>query len=288
MKERLLVTVADDLGRSTSVNLAIAEARRSGILTSASMMAGGEAFEEAVEIARDLRLCVGVHVTLCDGRAVLPNSAIPDLVDRTGQMEQSPVSAWMKFMRSGILSQAEAEVDAQFDRIEKAGIHATFVNGHHHLHMHPAVFDVVCRQASRRGISWVRLPAEPLGVVLGLRSPSRGLMPFIEWAVFGMLSIYNLRTARKYGMRATSRVYGLSRTEDVDEEYLLKILGLIDSPMSEFFAHPDASTSAGKRELEALTSSVVKNRLYSFGITLTGYEEVSGPLTVRRTAGELL
>ena len=287
LDERLIVTVADDFGRSSSVNLAVAEARRRGVLTSASIMAGGEAFEEAVSIATDLRLCVGVHVTLCDGRAVLPGSVIPDLAGPDGRMEKSPSAAWLRFMRRGILPQIEAEVDAQFDRIEKAGIQAAYVNSHHHLHMHPVVFDVVCRQASRRGIFWVRFPAEPLPVVLGLRSPSRGLMPFIEWAVFGMLSVYNLRTAGKYGMRAARRVYGLSRTEDVDEGYLLNILSRIDSPMSEFFVHPDTATSSGRRELEALTSTEVRKRLDSLGITPTGYGKVSGPLMVHKTAGGL-
>ncbi len=274
--ERLLVVVADDLGRSLSVNAAIAEARSRGILTSASIMAGGEAFEEAVEIALDLGLCVGVHVTLCDGRSVLSSSVIPELTSPDGQMERSPSVAWVRYMRRGILSQIEAEVEAQFDRIEKAGIQAAYVNSHHHMHMHPLVFDLVCRHASKRGISRIRVPSEPLPIILSLRSRSRGLMPFIEWSVFGMLNIYNSRTARKYGMRPTRRVYGLSRTEDVDEGYLLNILSRLDDPVSELFVHPDAETESGRRELEALTSARVHERLDSLGIGLAGYDELSG------------
>ncbi len=274
LHERLLVIVADDLGRSSSANSAIAEARTNGILTSASLMAGGAAFEEAVEMALDLRLSVGVHVTLCDGRSVLPHSVVPDLTDPDGQMERSPSTAWMRYMRHGILPQIEAEIEAQFERIGKAGIQASYVNGHHHLHMHPLVFDVVCRHALRRGISWIRFPAEPLPIILSLGSRVRGLMPFIEWSVFGMLSIYNSRTARKYGMRPARRVYGLSRTEDIDEGYLLNILSRIDSPVSELFAHPDADTEPGRRELKALTSDRVRRRLDSLGIRLAAYDEL--------------
>lgn len=286
--QRLLVTVADDLGSSSSVNLAVVEARNKGILTSASIMAGGETFEEAVRIALDLDLCVGVHVTLCDGRAILPHSVIPDITDPTGQLEKNPSVAWMRYMKRNVFSQVEAEVEAQFERIEKTGIRATFVNGHHHLHMHPRVFDLVCRQASRRGIFWIRIPTETVSIVLDLRSRSRGLMPFIEWAVFGMLGIYNQRTARKYDMRAPERVYGLSRTEDVDEGYLLNILSRLNGAMSEFFVHPDTASASGRRELEALTSVVVRKRLDTLGIRLTGYGGISGSPMVRDTAGELL
>jgi predicted glycoside hydrolase/deacetylase ChbG (UPF0249 family) len=287
-KERFLVTVADDLGRSSSINLAVAEARKKGILTSASIMAGGEAFDEAVGIALDLDLCAGVHVTLCDGKAVLPHSVIPDITDPNGQLEKNPSAAWMRYMRRDVLSQVGAEVEAQFERIEKAGIRATFVNGHHHLHMQPRVFDLVCRHASRRGILWVRIPTEPASIVLKLHSNSRGLMPFIEWGVFGMLSIYNLRTAKKYNMRATQRVYGLSRTEDVDEGYLLNILTRLDGSVNEFFLHPDKATASGRRELEALTSIEVRKRLDALGIRLTGYGGISGSPEVRDSAGELI
>jgi predicted glycoside hydrolase/deacetylase ChbG (UPF0249 family) len=70
-ERRFFVTVADDFGRTLSVNAAVAEAHDNGILSSASLMAGGEAFDDAVRIS-DARktLSVGIHVTLCDGRAV--------------------------------------------------------------------------------------------------------------------------------------------------------------------------------------------------------------------------
>ncbi len=268
--------VADDLGRSSSTNLAIAEAHDTGILTAASIMAGGEAFEEAVKIALARRLSIGLHITLCDGRAVLPQSQIPGLVDSNGWMEKSPSLAWLRFRKPGFLSQIDAEVGAQFDRVEEAGLCISFVNSHHHLHMHPSVFEIVCRHASKRGISWIRVPAEPISIVVGFRSPSRGLMPFIEWAVFGMLTRYNLRMATRYGMRADCGVYGLSRAEDVDEEYLIGIVNHFRNHVNEIFLHPDTATVAGRQELGALTSDKVRGILASRGIVLTGYGELSG------------
>ncbi len=238
-------------------------------------MAGGEAYEEAVQIARSRRLSVGLHVTLCDGRAVLPHTRIPDLADRDGRMERNPVRAWLKCMRPGILSQVEAEVEAQFNRLENAGLELTHVDSHHHLHMNPPIFETLCRQAAQRGVAWIRIPAEPLSTVVGLRSRARGMMSFAEWATFGVLKARNLGIAGRYGLESACRAYGISRTGDIDAHYLLRVLERMRGPLNELFTHPDNRTESGRRELEALTSVEVRNRLASLGVELVGYRELS-------------
>ena len=49
---RRLIVNADDFGRSRSINEAVIRAHTEGILTTASLMVNGEAFSEAVELAR--------------------------------------------------------------------------------------------------------------------------------------------------------------------------------------------------------------------------------------------
>jgi len=275
-KRKYVVIAADDLGRSPSVNTAIIESHKNGILTSASLMAGGQAFEEAVKIAVECNsLSVGLHVTLCDGRAVLPPSEIPNLVDHEGNFEKSPAKAWVSYMRSGVLSQIDAEVEAQFDRIEGAGIHSTHVDGHHHLQMNPIIFEIICKHASKRRIGWIRLPSEPLSVVLSSRSFSRGLMPLVEWLVFGMLKIYNLKIAMKYDMNVVCNSLGLSWTGSINEKSFLDLLDSAAGPFNEIFTHPDVSTDSGRRELEALTSKKMRDKLSFLGIELIGYRELS-------------
>lgn len=284
---RVLVVVADDFGRSGAVDQAVAEAYDKGILTAASLMAGGASFDDAVEIAEERKnLSVGLHVTLCDGRAVSLPSRIPDLVDGDGNFEKDPVKAWFKYSRRGLRSQIETEVKTQFERLEKAGISPSHVDGHHHLQMHPVLFRIICREAARRGVGWIRIPKEPLKVVVGMRSPLRGAMPFLEWAVFGPLGTYNARGACRYGVKVPDNVYGLSRTGSVDEEYLLAILDLAAGPVDEIFTHPDISTGPGRIELKALLSLNVRDRLVSRGMALAGYGELSGPLSLLHFSGQ--
>jgi len=273
---RYLVTVADDFGASPSINRAVAEAFDSGLLRAASLMAGGAAFDGAIETARKRKaLSVGLHLTLCDGRAVLSHGEVPDLADADGNFEINPARAWIKYRGARILKQVDREIEAQFDRLEKSGIRPTHVDGHHHLHMHPAIFKMVCGHAAKRGVKWVRVPNEPLSAVLSMRAASRGAMPFIEWAVFGVLGVLNLRTARTSGLNVPDKVFGLSRTGQVDEGYLLSVLDRAKDCV-EVFAHPDTGTDAGKGELAALTSRAVKKRLTALGIVLAGYGDLSG------------
>jgi hypothetical protein len=239
-------------------------------------MAGGDAFVQAVTAAKERKgLSVGLHITLCDGKSVLLNSAIRHLADRNNFFLQSAATVWLKLSYKTIMAQAEAEVRAQFDRLEAEGIRPSYVDGHHHLHMHPGLFEVVCRIAAERGVLWIRLPAESLAIVAGFRSRSRGFMPFVEWAVFGVLQKLNRRTAKKYGLRCATKVYGLSATGDMDEKRVVRLLDRIandkSSFMNELFFHPDLATESGLKELLLLKSQKLRSKLDSLCIKRIGY-----------------
>jgi hopanoid biosynthesis associated protein HpnK len=259
---RQLVVVADDFGRTAGVNRAIISALEEGIVTSASLMAGGEAFEEAVRLAKDHRhLAVGLHVTMCDGRAILPADRLPGLAGGDGRLERSPARAGVRLWRDRrrLLPEIEAEIAAQFDRAEHAGVLLTHVDGHHHMHIHPLLFPIVCREASLRGVGWVRIPRG---------NPRDGRLS--EWVLFGALGALHGRTAARHGL-AAARVHGLSRTGRIDEEYLLDLLPRLGSGLSELFVHPDLDTDQGSRELAAVTSPRVRGCVARLGIELIPY-----------------
>src|SRR3981081_1226976 len=88
---RNLIVNADDLGWTVGVNRGIEGAHRNGIVTSASLLANGGAFAEAVELARGTRgLGVGVHLNLSDGRPIAPRESVPTLVNGAGEFEGGP------------------------------------------------------------------------------------------------------------------------------------------------------------------------------------------------------
>lgn len=268
---------ADDFGRSSSVNHAIELCCQWGVLTAASIMAGGEAFDEAVTMAaHHPRLSVGLHVTLSGGFSVLPHARIPDLVDLERRFEENPRIAGVRYWRlkEKIAGQIEAEVEAQFGRAEEAGIRLTHVDCHHHLHMHPALFPIIAHQAARRGITWIRVPREPGSLIVShLRLLE--VKPLVAWLVFGLLADRGLRIAHSLGMRAVSNVLGLSGTGRISEKYLLALLSFIEAATNEIYLHPDMDTPEGREEMRAVTSKRVRGRIEASGWTLAGFRELS-------------
>ena len=72
---RRLIINADDFGLTPGVNRGIIQAHHRGIVTSATLMANGSAFETAAEAARtESNLGVGCHVVLLDGKPVSPSA----------------------------------------------------------------------------------------------------------------------------------------------------------------------------------------------------------------------
>ena len=110
-------------------------------------------------------------------------------------------------------------------------------------------------------------------MVAAFRSPSRGVLPFLEWAVFGVLGIYNRQKAGKHGLRSTRRVLGLARSGNIDERFLLNILPRIAASFTEIYVHPDAETTAGRLELAALVSPRVRDMIRLLQMSLLGYKD---------------
>ena len=212
---KYVVIAADDFGRSSSVNEAVARGCDWGFLTAASIMAGGDAFEGAVDVARKHPdLSVGLHVTLSDSSSVLPAADIPDIVSSEGRFDESPMKAGINYwrLRNRVQGQIEAEVKAQFDRLEEKGIRPTHVDCHHHLHMHPLLFVIIAKEAARRGVGWIRIPREPRSVLMGPGSSRFNVKTFLIYLVLGILAERNLRVALRLGLRTVNNVYGLSGT----------------------------------------------------------------------------
>ena len=118
---RQLIITADDFGLSKGVNKAVEKAWQEGILTCASIMAGGAAFDDAVAIARrNPGLQVGLHLSLIQGRPVLPPSQIPGLVNEAGCFSDNPVAAGMRFFfDKSLYKPILREIEAQWDSIER-------------------------------------------------------------------------------------------------------------------------------------------------------------------------
>ncbi|HXF59085.1 MAG TPA: ChbG/HpnK family deacetylase, partial [Candidatus Saccharimonadales bacterium] len=83
---RRLIVNADDFGLTQPINDGVIDAFERGILTSASLVATGEAFERAAKYASNRPdLDSGIHLMIVQGAPVLPPEQVPSLVQEDGR-----------------------------------------------------------------------------------------------------------------------------------------------------------------------------------------------------------
>lgn len=279
-----LVFTADDFGRTPAINAAVTQAHRQGVLTAASLMVAEPAWEEAVALARTMpTLAVGLHVVVCGGRAVLPPGDIPHLVDAQGRFPPDGLTVGLRYAFSAVARRELArELTAQFERFAATGLPLSHVDGHMHLHMHPAVFRLVVGLAERFGAAGLRVPHDDL--LLSWRYERRAALSKLGWT----LAFAGLRRAARTRLRGTSlrvadRVYGVLQTGHMDEAYVLRLLRHLAERrerirLAELYFHPSL-TSLGEDlgpnpgDLATLLSPRVRQFLVANDLRLTSYGE---------------
>ncbi len=271
---RRLIVNADDFGRSDSINRAVWEAQERGILTTASLMVGGEAWVEAVEMAREAggRLGVGLHLTLVCGRSVSARGGVQGFVDGGGNFGEGAAGAgWRYFWDGDLREHLRREVVEQFERFRSTGLSLDHVNGHLHFHLHPVVLRILVECSAEYGVRGVRLPRDPFWLSLGL---SRGRWGYRlgHAAVFWLLNRWAGGWFRRMGWVSTDAVYGLLQDSRVDEGYVLGLLGRLGEGDYELYSHP--SMGRFRHELEALVSPRVKERVRELGVRLIHYADL--------------
>ncbi len=163
MPARLILN-ADDFGLTRGINRAIGELAASGTLTSATLMASGPAFEDAVAIAQaHPALGVGCHIVLTDGIPVSPPQSIPSLLDADGKRFRPCLRDFLLALFLGRIREEEVvlEAAAQIEKLQRAGIAVAHLDTHKHTHLFPAIARPLLQAAERCGVRAIRNPFEP-------------------------------------------------------------------------------------------------------------------------------
>ncbi len=163
MSVRLILN-ADDFGLTAGINRAIGELHVAGALTSATLMANGPAFDDAVRVASaHPTLGVGCHVVLTDGAPVSPPESIPSLLGPDRKTFRPTLSAFLGALFLGRIRTEDVlrEGTAQVEKLERAGIAITHLDTHKHTHLFPAIARPLLQVADRASIRAIRSPFEP-------------------------------------------------------------------------------------------------------------------------------
>lgn len=287
--KRLIVN-ADDFGYTRGVNAGIIQGFREGIITSTTIMANGDAFEDAVEQARkNPGLGVGCHLVLVGGRAVAPKPQVGALADENGNLPESLGALVSKLASNRVkLSEIVSEMRAQVQKVISSGLKPTHFDSHKHTHAHPRVMEALVRVAGEFQISRVRKPFEDLGTLLRpMNGQGWGSWMQRATALASYASAPRFRRiATAHGMALPEHFWGIAATGRLNVGTILAMIRRMPEGSSELMCHPglydselEGSRTRLKREreteLQALTDPAVREALKTEQVQLISFRELN-------------
>jgi chitin disaccharide deacetylase len=255
---RSLIVNADDFGFTRDVNQGIIEAHRNGILTATTLMATGDAFDDAVRIANETpSLDIGCHL-------VLVGAPFPATIARLIQA--------IALRRIRVYD----ELAMQVRRILDAGITPTHLDTHKHTHLLPQVLDAVTRISEEFKIPWIRKPFD-------FRSQPGG----IGWKnkLMQLRRGGFARAFARHGCRSTDWFTGFRITGVYNTTTLVELVRALPEGSTELMCHPGILgpelqksrtrlKQSREEELRALTSQEVRRAIEEADVRLVRYRDL--------------
>ncbi|TCL68468.1 hopanoid biosynthesis associated protein HpnK [Hydrogenispora ethanolica] len=279
--KRLIVN-ADDFGLHESINRAIFRAHREGCVTSATLVAGGAAFDQAVNLARQCPgLGVGVHLTLVGLRPVARGN-VRSLVTEDGSFWPDYLAFSRQYLMGRIEpEQVETELRCQLQKVMGSGIPITHLDSHQHLHVLPGFPRIIGKLASEFGIERIRIPAEPAGFV---RAGSWSWGRLLGRTLLTACSVEAGRHYRRLRLRHPDHFFGMLSGGRMNDQNLQAILTALPEGTTELMVHPGLDNATldtayhwgyqWQAELEALCSPAIAGWLRKMNVTLINYREL--------------
>jgi len=284
--KRLIVN-ADDFGLTPGVNRGIIRAFQEGIVTSTSLLVTGNAFEDAVALARqNVELDAGLHLALVEERAVLGREVLSTLVDETGRFPKTSTEFFRRVLLGRISwDEVEREIAAQIARFQKTGLRLSHIDSHQHIHMFPPLLRIVKRLTRTMDSVWIRNSAGPWRKAPRV-TPARWLQQL-------GLNLTSLSARGLHGrQQMPDGMLGFGVSGCLTRFALEQTLQKIPDGLYELICHPgendpDMQTRYGHwgyhwaEELDALTAPETRAVLDDIGIGLTTFAHAGISLGTR-------
>jgi len=155
VKHKFIIT-ADDYGLCDSVNAAIEELARQGILSSTNVIMNFQNDFSNTPIKTTKDFSVGLHWNVTTGRPLSDICSIPSLVDKQGEFYS--IDTFRKRFRRGLIDikEIELELQTQYDCFVKCFGQPVYWNTHENSSLYPAEYAVFKRVAIKNNIRATR------------------------------------------------------------------------------------------------------------------------------------
>lgn len=292
---RQLIVNADDFGLTAGVNRAIVETHSVGIVSSATLMANGAAFADAVERAQTApTLAVGCHVVLVDGAPVSEPGAVDTLL-AIRSAEPDRFHSRLRAVAARAVfggfdpDQLIEEITAQIRAIQAAGLEVTHLDTHKHTHVLPEILIALVRAARICGVPAMRNPFVPVAAVSAAQFAGKPRL----WKRYGQVRMLRSfagqfrQKVRRAGLATPDGIVGVVETGSFNPSLLRQALANLPEGTWELVCHPgydDADLHAVRtrliesrdQERRLLISGELRTFLDEQKIRLISYREFAG------------
>lgn len=158
---RKIIINADDFGLDLKINKAIIKCYQRKIVSRISFISNTDLFLQSIDLLKSSHIEeVGVHLNLAGPGTGRPlSSNLAGAVDKEGLffLNHTRLIGKLIFKKIG-LDDVEKEFRLQIERVLERGLRISHLDSHQHLHLFPAVSDIVLKLAGEYGISYIRCP----------------------------------------------------------------------------------------------------------------------------------
>ena len=283
MSDKKFVLNADDFGMSEAYNTAVLEGYEVGILKSTSLVANGDAFEQAVEkvIPACPELGVGVHLNIIEGKSL--GKDLRELTDANRNFDNSYGKLILKAYsanNSQFMEELEQEFRMQIEKIRDAGVKITHIDSHVHTHAIPPIFNLVCKLAKEYGINQIRTQYEHFYMIpdIFIHFNSKYFINLIKIALLQTFSFINKKTVKKYGLNTNDYLIGVGYTSMMNSltiSYGLRAIKQKKNIVAEALIHPcryeDGTIDNHFTEYMITKNEKLKNIIHHMGYEISNY-----------------
>lgn len=278
--DRRLIINADDLGMNAQRSHGIFQCMEFGVVTSASIVPNCSDSSAAARRARERKFDAGLHLNLTEEYPLSKKEDVSSLVDANGRFFDRHKLRALLAEGAVEAEHLEREIRAQVEWIFDAYGAPTHLDGHHHIHVEPAVVAALLPILERYGIRFVRIPCEEPLPPFGYDVPDAQLER--TRAINGTARAARARFEEQ-GIGSTDHFRGLTLVGSASLRNLRHTIGRLPEGVTELMVHPGGDANYGtpfdldpqrQTELRMLLDESIRAELLERKIELVSFGDL--------------
>lgn len=279
MVTKYFILNANNFGLSQEYNQAVLEGYINGFLTSATLCANAEAFDNAIhDILPDCpNLGIGIQLNLLYGNAL---TNCPLLTNNNGEFNKNFLYFLLNRKNRQLLTQIENEFRAQIEKV-KNEVKIWHLASSNDIHAIPEIFEIVCKLAKEYNIKFVQSHFEDLYFIPNMEKLLKVNYP-LNLAKVLLLQNFtklNRQTIDKYELKTNDFMLGLNYYGMMNSATIEQGLKVLEEDcIVETVIHPKKYNNSTKdwhtREFGLTQNLTLKDTISRLGFDITNYKNI--------------